>query len=141
MQYVSGIHALNLPCMLHTCGDWHSSSLKWDDITMYDTEQMFFKEYGIEMDKYIPNHKGKYAVANHIRALLDMLEKGYFTIAQGMRHDYICTNEYDEEIFRLVLSMNVLPHWEKIDQLMEHEYKMKWINYKEKNNDELENRS
>jgi len=24
MKYITGIHALNLPCSLDTCGDWHS---------------------------------------------------------------------------------------------------------------------
>lgn len=30
MKYVSLIHALNLPCSLDTCGDWHTSALQWD---------------------------------------------------------------------------------------------------------------
>jgi len=28
MQYISGIHALKLPCALKTCGDWHCSALR-----------------------------------------------------------------------------------------------------------------
>ena len=29
MKYISGINALNLPCSLDTCGDWHTSALQW----------------------------------------------------------------------------------------------------------------
>ncbi|WP_273235640.1 hypothetical protein [Ileibacterium valens] len=30
MQYLTGIHALNLNCDLGTPGDWHQSGIRWD---------------------------------------------------------------------------------------------------------------
>ena len=102
MKYITGIHALNLPCNLLTCGDWHCSALRWKNITVRDTENSFFKEYGIEHGKRIPEHDGTYAVANHIRALLDLLEMGKFSVAQGMNNDFICNDDYNEEIFEKV---------------------------------------
>ena len=138
MIYLSGIHALNLPCRLNTCGDWHCSALKWKDLTLLNSDNSIYKEYGIEPDRTIPEHNGSYYVANHIRAILDLLEMGAFPLAQGMRDDFICTSEYDDEIFGKVLLLNKLPHWKQIDAFMRKEYYMKWVNYlrdKENKND------
>ena len=130
MRYITGIHALNLPCDLLTDGDWHCSALRWERITVRDTEHSFFKDYGIEHGKRIPEHEKTYAVANHIRALLDLLEMGRFSVAQGMNRDFIGNNEYNEEIFEKVASMRVLPHWLDIDRFMGREYYSKWLDYK-----------
>jgi len=34
MLYLSGIHALNLPCDLLTCGDWHTLGINWGNIVL-----------------------------------------------------------------------------------------------------------
>lgn len=57
----------------------------------------------------IPEHPGRYHVANHIRALLDLLELGRFTPAQGMNQDFICNDAYTEEIFRQVMKLRYSP--------------------------------
>lgn len=49
MRYITGIHALNLPCSLKTCGDWHTSALKWVDITYADTESSILGDWGIAL--------------------------------------------------------------------------------------------
>ena len=130
MQYITGIHALNIPCGLLTGGDWHRSALRWKNITMRDTEDSFFKDYGIEQNKRIPEHEGTYAAANHIRALLDLLEMGKFSIAQGMNRDFIGNDDYNEEVFNKVAFMKVLSHWPEIDRFMGREYHSKWLDYK-----------
>jgi len=130
MQYITGIHALNLPCSLLTCGDWHQSALRWKDITFMNTDTAFFGNYGIEYNKCIPEHEETYAVANHIRALLDLLEQGNFSTAQGMNKDFICNERYNDEIFGKVTSMSVLPNWNQIDDFMTREYYNKWVNFK-----------
>jgi len=132
MRYITGIHALNLPCDLLTDGDWHRSALRWKKITIRDTEHSFFKDYGIELDKCIPEHEGTYAVANHIRALLDLLEMGKYSVTQGMNRGYIGNDDYNEEIFAKVTSMKVLPNWLEIDSFMDREYYSKWLDYKRK---------
>ena len=134
MQYISGVHALNLPCSLQTCGDWHCSALRWRDITFRDTKASFFKDYGIEFHKRIPEHEETYAVANHIRALLDLLETEKFTVAQGMNNDFICNDDYTEEVFNKVALMKALPHWQNIDRFMGREYYSKWLDYKKRVN-------
>ncbi|MDR0446103.1 MAG: hypothetical protein LBH17_03600 [Oscillospiraceae bacterium] len=131
MRYITGVHALNLPCELITCGDWHCSALRWRDITFRDTEQSVFGLYGIEYGKQIPEHNEKYAVANHIRALLDLLEIGNFAVAQGMNDDYICNDTYTDEVFRQVARLRGLRHWEAIDRFMGKEYHMKWLRYRQ----------
>lgn len=130
MKYISGIHALNILCDLDTPGDWHQSALNWNTIHELDSNDMFFKDYGIETDKTIPEHSEKYCVANHIRALLDLLQQGMFSVTQGMDNDFICNDIYNNEIFSKVYSMQSLSNWESIDNFMMKEYKMKWINYK-----------
>ena len=130
MKYISLIHALNLPCNLQTCGDWHCSGLQWDNPNILDTKDSIFGDYGIERNKTIPEHSGKFNVANHIRALLDLLYLRKFTVAQGMNKDYVCNSKYDKEIFELVMKMNNLPYWNEIDLFMTKEYLRKWVNYK-----------
>ena len=78
----------------------------------------------------IPEHKEKYNVANHIRAILDLLYIGNFTVAQGMNKDFLVTKEYNKEIFKKVSLMLNLPHWDKIDKFMTKEYLKDWVNYK-----------
>lgn len=41
MEYISGIHALNLICNLDTCGDWHQSAIQWDNPTMFNSNELF----------------------------------------------------------------------------------------------------
>ncbi len=130
MKYISFIHALNIPCNLNTFGDWHLSSIQWKNPNIIDSKNSIFGEYGIEKNKTIPEHSNKYNVANHIRAILDLLYIGNFTVAQGMNKDFIVTNEYNKEIFEKVLLMHNLPHWKKIDEFMTKEYLKEWIEFK-----------
>ncbi len=132
MIYVTGKHSLNLECELLTTGDWHTSALRWEDITFADSEKMFFGEYGIEYPRKIPNHEEDYYVANHIRAVLDCLELGDFSTIQGMRDELIDNNNYTKEIFDKVYQMRNLSNWKAIDQFMGSEYYMQWVSYKNK---------
>ncbi len=132
MIYITGQHALNLECDLLTTGDWHTSALAWENITFADSDTMFFKDYGIEYPKKIPNDDTDYYVANHIRAILDCLEIGNFAIIQGMRDELICNDNYTLEIFKKVYQMICLENWAQIDAFMGSEYYMEWVNYKRK---------
>ena len=131
MQYLTGIHALNLNCELQTCGDWHQSALRWKDLTLRDTEQSIFGEWGIEYDKKIPNHVELYSTANHIRALIDLIAEGNFSVAQGMKEDFICNDDYTSVVFEKVLMLKTLPHWKQVDAFMGKEYGCQWLGYKE----------
>lgn len=130
MKYITGMQALNLPCSLNTSGDWHQSSMSWSELDMRESVGSFFGNYGIELNSCIPNSTGVFYVANHIRALLDLLFEEKYSLAQGMRKDFICTNEYDNEIFEKVSTMKILPYWENINNFMIKEYKMLWLSYK-----------
>jgi len=133
MRYISGIHALNLPCSLETCGDWHTSALHWDNIDskLVDSEDSAFGDWGIEICDCVPENPGTYYIANTIRALLDMLYKGNFELAQGMKEDFICNDKYNSLVFEKVLILKNNNNWSEIDKFIEKEYKMQWINYKE----------
>ena len=133
MQYITGVHALNLTCLLLTCGDWHCHALQWERPRTRNSEESIFGDYGIEQCSTVPEHEGTYAVANHIRALLDMLELGNLAAAQGMRDDFICNEDYTAEVFNKVAMMRGLPHWGDIDRFMGREYYGKWLDFKEGN--------
>ena len=130
MRYITGQHALNLPCSLMTSGDWHQSALQWESPFFRESKDSIFGDYGIEHNVSIPEHKGVYDVANHIRALLDLLEMGKFTVAQGMNRDYICNDEYTDEIFNQVSKLIDSPLWPEIDCFMGREYYAQWLEYK-----------
>jgi hypothetical protein len=130
MKYVSGVHALNLPCELLTCGDWHQSGIQWHSVPLLESAGSLFGDYGIESGKSIPEHEGTFNVANHIRALLDLLEQGKFSVAQGMNNDFICNEEYNKEVLNMVLLLRGSEHWERIDRFMGREYHSKWLDYK-----------
>ena len=130
MLYISGMQALNLPCNLDTSGDWHRSCMDWNHPALKESEGSIWGDYGIEGPKAIPDNKEKHYVANHIRALLDMLHDRNFADAQGMKDDYIGNDKYDEEIFRQVTKMKDLPYWADIDSFMEREYLLRWVQYK-----------
>ncbi|GHV36520.1 hypothetical protein FACS1894187_11250 [Synergistales bacterium] len=130
MLYLSGIYALNLNCALDTCGDWHQSSLRWDNLFLQESKSAFFADYGIEQNKNIPCHNELFNVANHIRALLDLIIQGNFGLAQGMNNDFICNDNYTMEIFNKILLMQKLPHWGDIDIFMGREYHGEWLDFK-----------
>ena len=48
MKYISGVYALNLPCSLETTGDWHQSSLDWNNIPYKESDNSIFSSWGIE---------------------------------------------------------------------------------------------
>lgn len=129
MEYLSGMKALNIPCKLNTSGDWHLWCFNWDKNELLNSSDSIFHEYGIEKNKKLPNGE-VLNVANHIRACIDMIANSEFNLAQGMRHDFICTEEYDDEVFNLVLRLKDNSNWQEIDKFMGKEYKMKWLNFK-----------
>ena len=133
MKYITGIHALNLNCSLETPGDWHQSALQWHAPRMRETKGSFFGEYGIETNSNVPENKRKFYTANHIRALLDLLEEKNFPTAQGMRANYICNDKYTQEIFQKVLQMKSLPNWQEISNFMGKEYMLEWLNFLREN--------
>jgi hypothetical protein len=131
IKYVSGIFALNLVCDLETPGDWHRSSLNWKNApkTLKSSAESPFGNWGIESGHKIPETDGEYYVANHIRALLDLIAEGNFAVAQGMRDNFIDNDKYDDIIFEKVLELRESEIWDKIYDFMSSEYYKKWVRY------------
>ena len=129
MLYITGIHALNLPCNLDTCGDWHQSGIQWDRPTFLKSDGSVFGDYGIEAGHQIPEHRELFNVANTIRALLDLLLLKKFSVAQGMNNDFIGNSKYDLEVFNKVIILRSLLYWNQISEFMKKEYRLKWINF------------
>jgi Uncharacterized conserved protein len=131
MLYVSGVHALNISCILETCGDWHQSAIQWKNIPLIESEESIYGDYGIELNKKVPEHTETFAIANHIRALLDLLQDGKFSVAQGMKNDFICNDKYTDEIFQKVSLLKKNKNWNEIDNFMKKEYLSRWSDFNE----------
>ncbi len=130
MLYITGQQALNLECSLETCGDWHTSAIQWEYLNFNESDKSLFGDYGIEFGCKIPEHKESYPVANHIRAILDLMINSNFGLAQGMKEDFICNDKYTNEIFEKVILLKNQLNWNEIDNFMGNEYKMRWVNYR-----------
>lgn len=129
MKYISGIHALNLPCSLETCGDWHASGIQWKNLTIRDTDDSVFGSYGLEEYNKVPEHPGTYMIANTLRALLDLIVECNFGLAQGAREDFICNEEYTQEFMEKVYMLRDCDNWEAINMFMISEYKLDWLDF------------
>ena len=66
-----------------------------------------------------------YYVADTLRAILDLLEKGSLRFLKGFKKDFICTDEYDEIFFEKVLLLQDSPLWNEIEHLLRIEFKGK----------------
>ncbi len=126
MLYISGEQALNLPCQLETCGDWHYYSMNWSRLDFRESEESIYKDYGLEYNRVICGYKERYVVANHIRAILDMLYEHKFDLIWNFKEDYICNDKYTEEILLKVSMM--LPD-DKVYDFMHREYGRQWLQW------------
>lgn len=133
VNYITGIHALNIPCSLDTSGDWHTSALSWTKPFTKNSGTSIWGNYGIELSDNVPENPGKHYVANHIRACLDLISDGKFSVAHSMRKDYICNDDYNEEIFAQVSKLKESPNWEDVCNFMKKEYRSLWLNYERGN--------
>lgn len=130
MLYVTGVHALNLEDSLETCGDWHNSGIRWDNVRFRETEGSIFGDWGIEGLAEIPEHGGKYMFANTLRAVLDLMEEGVLLgWLKGFRNDFFCTDKYNDVFFEKVYELRKLNHWEGINELMTREFMQEWLDY------------
>jgi hypothetical protein len=130
MKYITGTHALNLPSPTDTVGDWHYSSVDWARASFWDTQDSVYHEWGIYQCE-VPG-KGVVMAADHVRAVLDLIEKGYFSSAQGMRDELISNERYTSLIFEKVSELCGSEGWPSIDAFMGKEYLCDWLAYKER---------
>ncbi|MFP7696950.1 hypothetical protein [Trueperella sp. LYQ143] len=139
VQYVTDIHALNLASNTETTGDWHASAIQWRKLYIAESDNSLFGLWGIELNSPLPirEHEGqRFNIANHLRALLDIIAAGRFPIAHGMRKDYIGNDAYNDTIFSKVLLLRHQDNWPDIDAFMRKEYGLSWMIYlKQAHND------
>jgi len=126
MKYLTGIHALNLPCSLDTPGDWHGAALNWENLDIRESDASVFNDYGIELNRRVPGRESSPPVANHIRACLDLIESGSFGVAEGMNQNFIGNDRYTEEIFEKVCLLRERENWLEIYKFMHKEYGRAW---------------
>lgn len=127
MKYISGLYALNVPCSLKTTGDWHYKSYPINKAKYNESDNSIYKDYGIE--NYEKDNI-KYNVANHLRAILDLMVDNRLDQLKGFKNDYIVVSDYDNMFFDKVYEMKTLKNWQDIDDLMGSEYMLKWLQYK-----------
>lgn len=134
MLYISGLYALNLPCKLHLQGDRHLSSLDFQKVEYIESKDSIFGDYGIEVG-YSNEELGLQHVnkANYIRACLDLLEQGEYSVLKTFMSKWLDTDlqELQTEIFNQVLKLSSSTNWNEVDDFMDHEYLMKWVRFKQ----------
>lgn len=54
---------------------------------------------------------------------------GYLGYLKGFRDDFICTDEYNQQLFNKVYQLKELTNWEDISTLMKNEFMWEWVNY------------
>lgn len=133
MLYVTGEHALNLPCSLDTCGDWHTSAMNWDRIQVAESEGSVFGDWGIEALRptSIRQLAGYHYVANTLRALLDLIVEGRLCYLNGAKNDFISNDKYHLEFFEHVIQCKGLLLWDKLDDCMCKEFGKEWWEWKD----------
>ena len=130
MKYITGRYALNLPCSLGTPGDWHYYALDWEHPQVKESATAFFGNFGLESHQDVPGHAGTLWVANHLRALLDLLADGAIPIARGMKDNYLNAPKLNQIAFSKVWELRHLGHWNAIDDFMLREYGLEWVHWK-----------
>ena len=134
MLYISGLYALNLPCKLKLQGDGHMSSLDWNKVKYLESKDSIFEDYGIEVG-YSNEELGLQHVnkANYIRACLDLLEHGKYSVLKNFMSKWLDTDlqELQTEIFNQVFKLSSSSNWDQVDDFMDHEYLMNWVRFKQ----------
>ena len=70
-------------------GRLHLYGIVWDPLDLrYSEQSVFFINTDIEGKQKPPFQKKHYFVANHIRAVLDLLSSDQLILAQGMRRNF-----------------------------------------------------
>ncbi len=132
MKYISGMPALNLPCSLDTTGDWHHSCYDWTKVPFCESDGSILGDWGIE--RQFVRERGEWCnVANTLRACLDLMEDGLFSLAGGMKEDYIANDIYTKDIFEQaekLIRMSDEAKGREIDRFLEKEYELQWLDYK-----------
>ncbi|KXB34333.1 hypothetical protein [Aerococcus christensenii] len=128
MRYLTGIYAFNIPCSLETSGDWHWGALNWKQADFKESTSSFYGNYGISQ-KPVSTPIGAYYVANHIRAFLDLLVEGKFSVVRGSRKEYFGNEKYTLEILNKVYELKGTDNWEAIAQFISREYGLYWQAY------------
>lgn len=73
---------------------------------------------------------GQFAVANHIRACLDLLSWGDFGTPGGMREHFLADDGYAPVVFAQVKKLAGSAGWDRVDAFMEQEYRLLWTKYR-----------
>jgi len=85
----------------------------------------------IEYNKRIPNHEELFSVANHICALVDLVDEGNFAVAQGMKEEYICNDIYTPTVFNPIILLRSSDNWSAIYNFMLKEFGDEWAGWTE----------
>lgn len=130
MLYITGEFALNIPCSLETCGDWHTSGMDWSRVWKQESSASIFGDWGIEKISNFRPLPGAHYFANTLRAIADLIAMGNFSCAQGARDDFIDNPEYHNELFEHIWMLRGAPNWDAVDAFMLKEFKREWFGWK-----------
>ena len=87
------------------------------------------KDYGIEADREIPRLAGVHNVANHIRAVLDLLAEGEINHLSGLKREILANDELSAELFDKVAELHTENVWNQVSWFMGCEYGIEWLDF------------
>ena len=128
MQYITGFHALTCPCSLKTLGVPHAS-VDWTYPALSDTDSAFFKDYGIETDREVTHLQGVCCVANHLRAVLDLLAQEKVKELTGLKRKILANDQITTELFAKVIELHTQNVWNRVSWFMGCEYGLHWLDF------------
>lgn len=135
MKYITGYHALNLPCSLGTTGDWHRFCYDWENPRTKDSDKSIFGEYGIETNRDLSFvGLGKNCkVANHIRACLDIIEDGYLGGIKFFTSDFLDDDpKIVDKMLQQCLLFKSTDKWDDVNSFLNKEKYREWNNVKKR---------
>ena len=123
MKYITGLLAFGVDCKRDSCGKWNITKDEWLDeklMTLQESDDSPFKDYGIEDDKVVPYHEYcLYAVADHVRAYCDMLYNEQFDELKDLFEDSIRSMKCRKDIFMLTYGkLRYLAQFHAINEFM-----------------------
>lgn len=131
MKYLSGIHALNVPCEEYGNMDWHRGSLDWskeyllENNKLLESEKSILKEWQINREIQIVGFQDKVKVASIVRAICDMILNKEFTYIEGVKN-YLCLEKQQVEDICYKIK-EVYNEDEEIEEYMGYNFTIFWM--------------
>ena len=125
MKYITGKQALEIQFMRDN-GGASANPPDFTQLTLENTEDSLLGSYGIETGFTVPQHDGTFAVADTVRALIDLIVSCRFSEAEGFRQQPYWHESLMPELFYRVWVFYGYPMWEAVATFLWQECGKAW---------------